>query len=589
MANNTILTPGGNSQEFIPQKDSTQYLEKNNYLSEYETEGEKSVVRENLNVYAKDLVYTRQESDIKLDESIQKAFDKYLNIDDPHGILPIVRGMIEGFIKDNGSTPFTAPQQGVDPIQDFHLATKRFVTKILRDHISDNDPHHILPEVEDLLEQYVKQADVYFKSDLYTKNEVDSQSNQYLRKDGTTPFTKAQIGVDPQIDSHLATKRYVDKVIYNHLVDIDPHGFTTILNRRLSAYAKVANVYDKTETYSRVQLDSIIRSLVSDAAKEAILDHVNEFDPHNILAEVRKLKFVKQDGSVPFKSPQKGVDAVDPQDLVTLTQLNSLKSSLETSINNKECEWITSGPAQVAVGNVAENQEFPSTMTLQEIMDAIFYGEGITLTVPEYTNITESCQIQACINGSLGMVEYAEIFQNGKLIASLTKEDFENRCVVINSEPIVSDTEITFRVTYVNGAVHEDTKVTKCSIPIFIGTLPKWKFANTVTYAYLQELCQEDNINNMFYSKGDDVQEITHQYDFSGRELKHLFVVVPEKYPDLYQMRIPSQQFDLDAFDVIDLIPLQIPNVPKDVIYKMYVYRQAISSANQETTFKFKK
>lgn len=81
--------------------------------------------------------------------------------------------------------------------------------------------------------------------------------------------------------------------MYKHLVDVDPHGFISILNKRLASYAKANNVYDKTQTYSRVQVDSIIRSLVSEAAKEAIIDHLNEFDPHNILAEVRKLKFVK--------------------------------------------------------------------------------------------------------------------------------------------------------------------------------------------------------------------------------------------------------------------------------------------------------
>ena len=127
-----------------------------------------------------------------------------------------------------------------------------------------------------MLEQYVKQADVYFKSQLYTKDEIDKQSGKYIKKDGSTPFTKAQIGADPQIDSHLATKRYVDKVIYNHLIDVDPHGFVALLNKRLALYAKASNVYDKSQTYSRVQIDSIIRGLVNDAAREAIIDHLNE-------------------------------------------------------------------------------------------------------------------------------------------------------------------------------------------------------------------------------------------------------------------------------------------------------------------------
>lgn len=590
MANDTILTPGGDHWEPTPEQETNQYLERDKFLSEYETEGEKAVVRENLDVYAKESVYNRQESDIKLDESIKKAFEKYLNEEDPHGILPIVRQMIEGFVKKDGSTPFTAPQEGADPVQDFHLATKRFVTKILRDHINTDDPHRILPQVEDMLEQYVKQADVYFKSQLYTKNEIDSQSGKYIKKDGSTPFTKAQVGADPQIDSHLATKRYVDKVIYSHLVDVDPHGFVALLNKRLASYAKTNNVYDKSQTYSRVQIDSIIRGLVNDAAREAIIDHLNEFDPHNILAEVRKERYVKQDGTIPFRAPQKGVDAIDPQDLVTYQQLRSLEANLDNKIATKECQWITSGPSEVEVGNVTMNQEFPLTMSMQEILDAIFYGKGISLIVPSYNNIATRCPVTVCIHGSLGMVEYAELFQDGKLIFSFTKEDFEEtRCVKVDSEIMYADTEFTFKVTYINGAIHEETKTVKCSIPIFIGLLPKWKFGNTVTFQYLQELAIEDTINNKFYSVGDDVQEILHKYDFQDKNLKHLFAVVPISYPDLEQMRIPSQQFGVEAFDIIDMIPLQIPTVPKDIIYKIYIYRQALSSANQETIFKFKK
>lgn len=290
---NTILTPGEENIEQTPIEKVTPYLEKDNYLSEFQTEGEKAVARENLYVYPKDSVYNKTESDILLDKAIKQAFDKYLNMDDPHGILPTVEEMIEGMVKNDGSTPFLMPQKGVDPVQDYHLTTKRFVAKLLKDHTDAEDPHRILPEVEDMLEQYVKQSQVYFKSQLYTKNEIDQQSGRYIKGDGTTPFTKPQIGADPQIDSHLSTKRYVDATMYKHLVDVDPHGFISILNKRLASYAKANNVYDKTQTYSRVQVDSIIRSLVHDAAKEVIIDHLNETDPHNVLAEVRKLKYAK--------------------------------------------------------------------------------------------------------------------------------------------------------------------------------------------------------------------------------------------------------------------------------------------------------
>lgn len=603
MANDTILTPGGGHWEPTTEQESTQYLIRDNFLSEYETEGEKAVVRENLDVYAKESVYNKQESDIKLDESIKKAFEKYLNEEDPHGILPIVRQMIEGFVKEDGSTSFTAPQGGVDPVQDFHLATKRFVTKILRDHINDDDPHHILPQVEDMLEQYVKQADVYFKTQLYTKNEIDSQSGKYIKKDGSTPFTKAQVGADPQIDSHLATKRYVDKVIYSHLVDVDPHGFVALLNKRLASYAKTNNVYDKSQTYSRIQIDSIIRGLVNDAAKEAIIDHLNEFDPHNILAEVRKERYVKQDGTIPFRAPQKGVDAIDPQDLVTLHQVEEKVAEAKEAIDNiPEPIWRTSGPVESTVGHVEDNTPLHETMTLQEIMDAIFYGKGICLEVPEYVIITESCPVTMCIHGSTGVIQYSELYQNGELIYTLKKEDFENGCVTVDSLPLLGDAEFTFKVYYTNGSLHEETKIVKCYQPIFVGLLPKWKFANTITFDYLIELCKEDEAGtqNRFLNYkedyvvkpeegyGKDLKSFTFEYIFRDPKLRHPFVVMPADYPDLESMTTNSQSFGIEAFDVIDLIPLQVPGVENDILFKIYVYRQALSNLNQKVTFNFK-
>lgn len=589
---NTILTPGEENIEQTPVEKVTPYLEKDNYLSEFQTDGEKAVARENLDVYSKDSVYNKTESDILLDKVIKQAFDKYLNMEDPHGILPTVREMIEGVVKNDGTTPFLAPQKGVDPVQDFHLTTKRFVTKLLKEHADAEDPHRILPEVEDMLEQYVKQSQVYFKNQLYTKNEIDQQSNKYLKGDGTTPFTKPQIGADPQIDSHLSTKRYVDQVMYKHLVDVDPHGFISILNKRLASYSKANNVYDKTQTYSRVQIDSIVRSLVADAAKEVIVDHLNEFDPHNILAEVRKFKFVKQDGTTPFKSPQKGVDAVDPQDLVTLHQVEEKVQEVEQVVSKiPEPIWITSGPVESTVGHVEDNTPVPETMTLQEIMDAIFYGKGICLEVPEYVIITKSCEVTMCIHGSTGLIQYAELYQNGKLIYTLKKEDFENGCVTVDSLPLMEDAEFTFKMYYTNGSVHEETKVVSCYMPVFVGLLPKWKFANTITMDYLIELCKEDTEgtqNRFLNDKGRDVESFTFEYIFQDPKLRHPFVVMPADYPNLESMVTSSQNFGIEAFDVIDMIPLTIPGVEDDVIFKVYVYRQALSNLNQKVTFNFK-
>lgn len=343
MADNSILTPGYQDpiNDPVVTPEPNKYLEKDNYLSEYSTEEEKSVVRENLNIPSKDSVYSKEDVDTQVSTKIRDAIQEYLNMEDPYGIIPQVEEMIAYMVKTDGSTPFTAPQTGVDPQTDQHLATKKYVDRLMKDHLGTEDPHGILQEVATLLLQYVKSSEVYNKSQLYTKQDIDNQSKQYIKKDGTTPFTKAQIGADPQIDSHLATKRYVDKVLYNHKVEPDPHNFLTLLNQRLAAYSKKKDVYDKTQTYSRTQIDSIINKLVNLAVESSIQDYQESVDDK--LEYIRKQNYVKADGSVPFKNPQSGVQAIEEQHLTTLGQVQelveALKETLSTQIDNKECVW----------------------------------------------------------------------------------------------------------------------------------------------------------------------------------------------------------------------------------------------------------
>ena len=63
--------------------------------------------------------------------------------------------------------------------------------------------------------------------------------------------------------------------------------------------------------------------------------------------------------------------------------------------------------------------------------------------------------------------------------------------------------------------------------------------------------------------------------------------MLPVEYPDLDFMVTKSQSFGVDAFDVIDMLPLTVPGIEKDMIFKVYIYRQALSSLNQDVTFNF--
>lgn len=595
MADNSILTPGCQDTVDVPTTvdESVQYLEKDNFLSEYNNESEKSVVRENLNVYPKNAVYTKDETDTNIATTVTTAVNKHLSVEDPHGTLDTVREMIADMAKTDGSTPFTSPQSGVEPISDSHLTTKKFVTRLLNEHtrlVGSDDPHQILPEVRTILEKYVKSSDIFTKSQLYTKQDVDNLLKTFLKKDGSTPFTIAQIGVDPTIDSHLATKRYVDKTLYAHLVDVDPHGFLTILNQRLASYAKIANVYDKTQTYSRSQIDAFINKWVQEAVAEAIAEYMETVDDR--FESIRQDRYIKQDGSVPFRNPQVGVDAIEPEHLVTLKQVedktSEIKEDLESKIQEKECVWITSGPVEAQVGMVKEGDTLASSVTFQEAMDAIFYGKRVKLTVPELSNIGASFPITLCIQGSLATVDYAEIWQDGKYLATITKENLEESgCVTIDGLPIDSNSEVTAKVFYTNGSIHEVIETVSVALPVFIGIIPRWKFGNTVTYNQLLELSLENSKNNKFYDKGIHLQSIEHSYNFDEDREQKIIVALPVTYNNLAEMSNSAQVVTSAAFEVIDQIPFQIPGSTSDVIYKIYIYKQDLYSLNTTMKFKF--
>lgn len=587
----TILTPGkdnGSNTEQTPTINPG-YLVKDNLLSEFETESEKSVARYNLGVLPAEDVYTKEEVEPLIAQRISKKLAEHLDSSD-HITEEEILNMLVDLIRNDGTTPFTAPQAGVDPVSNHDLTTKAYVDRLIQGCLKLADRAKILEQVANTLRDYVKQEDVYTKDEVYTKDQIYNQSTKYVRIDGTTPFEKPQSGRTPQISSHLTTKGYVDNLLRAHEEDIDPHGFTEKLSKKLRKYALKENVYDRTQTYSRGQVDQIIDKLVAIAVEEALRSHEDLDDPHGILDRVKQLGYVHKDGSIAFTAPQKGVDAVSPQDLATLRQIQQLVSEVRQDIADiPEPLWKTSGPVESTVGHVEDNTPVPDTMTLQEVCDAIFYGKGICLEVPEFVIITETCPVTMCVHGSTGLIDYAQLLQNGKVIATFYGEDFKDGCITIDSEPLFQDAEFTFRVYYTNEAIHEETKVVHCYLPIFVGLLPKWEFGNVITMERLIELSNEDieGTQNRFLNYGKDLKTFTFGYKFQDADLRHPFVVLPESYPNLDNMTTSSQKFGIDAFDVIDMIPMRIPGVDQDIIYKMYIYKQALSSLNQDVTFNF--
>jgi len=146
MADTTILTPGCDNEEVTPMTvdDTIEYLQHDNFLSEFDTEDEKSVSRENLGVYPKTAVYTKDETDSNISKSVSTVLNEHLAVEDPHGTLSAAKELMDGMVKDDGTTPFKAPQAGVDPTTDNHLTTKKFVEKLIEKHtklVGEDDPH----------------------------------------------------------------------------------------------------------------------------------------------------------------------------------------------------------------------------------------------------------------------------------------------------------------------------------------------------------------------------------------------------------------------------------------------------------------
>ena len=590
-----ILTPGlptDDSCENSTTEETPNYLIKENYLGEFETTVEKEIARTNLGVPSLEDVYNKSESSILAKRIVQEALQQHLNEEDPHVILPLVDDKLIGVVKNDGSTPFRSPQLGVDPINEYHLTTKKFVEDLLNHHLQVSDPHHIMDLVNEALLEYIKASQVYLKNEVYNKCEINDKLDEFVKYDGTVPFKRPQLGVDPKTDGHLTTKRYVDNLINEHLYDIDPHGFITTLNDRLSKYYRKTETYSKSETYSRSQIDSIINGLVADAAKSVIQDHINASDPHGTLEQVRAEHYIKRDGSVPFLQPQSGVPAINDNELVTLSQLNEKSSEIQESINkevsNYKPVWITSGPVRTTVGFVEDNTEPQSEVTFQEIMDAIFYGQAIEVHAPKSCVIGHTVRVEMAIHGLLSFTK-GELYQGDQLLGTFYPEDFTDGSLTVVSLPIFEDTTFTFKVTMENGVEHEDSCLTKVSQGVFVGILSRWYSGYNITYDYLEQLSRTDPENNTFESLSDDVLEITHSYNFTTPEdLKQLIVAVPKDYPDLASIKTSAQDFGIEAFDIINDIPLTVPGVDNDVIYKLYIYKQPLAMYHSEVTFKFK-
>lgn len=192
----------GTNQSCINQQeswiDTSMFLQKDNYLGEFSNEvpsedggtiDEKALARLNLEVYSK------AESDASSSQYTDNAINDHSNADDPH--------------KDRAYTD--------SRIQD-----------------TSSNFNNQLTDLRNNLERLINNVQNILTRDYATVNQLNgitNQLNNFVKKDGSIPFTKPQIGVNPTNSNHLATKGYVDRAAEPKVREyLNSEEFRTIVN-----------------------------------------------------------------------------------------------------------------------------------------------------------------------------------------------------------------------------------------------------------------------------------------------------------------------------------------------------------------------
>lgn len=566
MKNDVILvSPIDEFENDNTQKQEEEYLTIKGALTEISNNNYSEQARNNLNIYSKQEIESFINS---LTDDVNDLSSQVINIkNDQQEFLETTNQTLEEFVKIDGSTPFTSVQNGQTP-GDTNLkglVTVEYIKNKLTQYFQKSEViNKISKEIEEITEfienNYVLEKDVYTKEYSYNKNKIDQLLKDYVRTDGTSSISK------PSLRSQVANKGYVDDQIKTHKdKEIDPHGFQAKINSKLSNYYKRGETYSRAQTYSRDQIDKIIDKLVSEAYQSLIQEHINTISHLD-----------SQDVS-------KAIKIYATNNLIYKKDLSNLKSELSDQILQVKPIWKTSGPVLTTVGFVEDNSEVPSEMTMQEILDAIFYGQKISISVDKEVTLGDTTDITVCVHGGIS-IESGELYQGNVLLERFTNSDFNGGCVTVPSNPIVDDTKITFKVIYSNGSEQEESKIIKAVFPVFVGSLPKWRILNEISFEYLQQLCLADK-SNKFISIGSNLEFLTNAYDFKDAKLRKLCVILPITYPDPKSISIQSQEFSSDAFERLLDTPLIIQG--KSCLYKVFAYKQGLSKLNQEVTFKF--
>lgn len=619
----TLLTTKNQSVEEDQSVDcGNQYFQIKRLLSEISDhtdpeviEARKEIIRKNIGAISYEDLFGQLEEGAKIEletyvteiaNSIAKSIINGLASEE------FVNTKLKEYAEQNTSVVFTDVQVENTPdfneLENNHLVSKQTIINKLKSYITSNKLDELEENINSKFNNYYTIQNTYDKIEIDNKLEQNKEESEedllkLLKDKGLDAtggssidlhFTKPIRGCNPKSMSDLTTKRSVKELLDNHNKDPEAHGNIEKQLNELeeSLTGQLSKI--KSSTYTRSEIREIITDLVAQKVNIKLAE-LPTYEYINDSVDNIKQNYIKKDGSTPFSKPQQGEDAIEEKHLVTLRQLEDKLQDLKNSIEKQECYWITSGDVETTVGFFEDNSRVPAKMTIQEVLDRIFYQKRISITVPENSSSGSYIDVTVCVSDPSD-IDGAEIFYRKAGEEDWKTEDYlwiereefeESSCVTRKVGPIFDDTEFDFRIYQSNGSVYDEYTDTKLSYPVFAGIIPKWMFGVQVKYSDLVDLAKSDPINNKFYDKTKYMRELEHSYSFDLENPVKLVVAIPKDYRNLNKVQNDVQTFNKDAFDFQELKQTTFKVNDKDVLYKLYIYKQPLVRFDSDIVFKF--
>lgn len=357
----------GTNQSCISQQeswiDTSMFLQKENYLGEFSNEApsedggtidEKALARLNLEVYSK------AETDDSVQQAIEEELNAHINANDPHRDRAYTDSRIQN-TSDNFTTQLT----------NLRTSLERLINNV--------------------------------QNTLVNNYALSSQLNAFVKKDGSTPFTNPQKGVDPTSKQHLATKNYVDRVADPKIREyLNSSEFRTLLNQISNSLIQefiTQLTQDLREQNERKEL--VISQALNDLNSRIIelSESVDELISNNIYEVIADFNSFKDQVSNSFDD----IELVTANALNDLdSRINGLESTTDNIINNIISELQTN------INNIIDDNELAVASALNDLNGRIIeLNHDLDLINPKLETIPKNISINGkSITSELNQVDF---------------------------------------------------------------------------------------------------------------------------------------------------------------------------------------